>query len=248
MPTTEEHVPDNRLPPPWDGPHYTPDEIDRFREEAAQRRAALVTFTGRFDADPEGVAGIFSALAYHAARGDGEWVSVADVVDQMSEMRFPAQHEESIETTLTMSSVAEVIAIRYDDDGDDDAPPTKTWPMFYVDARARVEMLIVGTRRWLEVRYCNAVRPQPVPVGVSRVEVEAFVENVRNHYATVDGVILHFAGTGEMPRPVDRAMVAEVLLARAERRARAAVHGLNDIQSYAGTLVGMVDHALEAAL
>ena len=108
-------------------------------------------------------------------------------------------------------------------------------------------MLVVGARRWLETRYFGAVRPRPEPAGVSRVEVEAFVGNPRNHYATVDGVILHFAGTGDEPRTVDRAMVAEVLLARAERRVNAAVHALNGIQSYAGTLASMVDHAMEAA-
>jgi len=245
MPTTDEHVPDNPPPPYPDGPTYTPDEIAAFEAEVAHEREMLAAFIARFDADPEGVARVFAAVV-RSIEHDGTWATTGDIVDEMGEARFPAQHEESIECTLTLASAAGLVTIRYCNDGDEDSPPTTTWPTFYVDDRARTEMLIVGVQRWLEHR-CVAVRPRPAPVGVTQQEVVAFLASARNHYATVDGIIAHFVGDGEAPRPVDRALVAEVLLARAEQRALAAVAGLRGLATHAGVFTGMVDAALDGA-
>jgi len=78
-----------------------------------------------------------------------------------------------------------------------------------------------GARHAIEA-LCSSVRSQPEPAGVTREEVRALV--AQRPWISIDVAVQQL--TGPSQRPIDRLMVADILLTASEQKAHKAALGL----------------------
>ncbi len=192
---------------------------NNIRKQGLQKLATI------FDQDPKGVTDWFASFALECIRVSGEgWDGI-----ERAAIGDGCLSKEVVSAVFGASMDAELVEVTFDEE--------------YRLNFDHHEMLLVGARHWLE-SMLNAVREPPPVQGITRDEIETFVE--KHYHLSVSAMVRELAGTGHIPREVDREVVGEVLLSHARTALNHAYklrEILDGIQCTAENAVGNFDDA-----